>query len=295
MRATCSRGASADARPYRRTVPDGRRFAARLLPPADGRPRRRGRLGARAATSCSARVLASFTAEDLDHAIALANDTRLRAERLAVHARPAQRARLRAADRGRARARERRHHRRRSARAVRRREGVELRAAASRGRRRASSTPRSRRCRSVAAERAIGSMAAPTPFPTACSVVDSHTEGEPTRVVVAGWPELAGADDGRRGATSSRALRPPPPRRGAASRAAHDAMVGALLTPPVTPGAGRRRRLLQQRRPTSACAATASSASCARSSTSAASRRARCALDTPVGTVSARSSPPTAR
>lgn len=66
-------------------------------------------------------------------------------------------------------------------------------------------------------------------------VVDSHTEGEPTRAVIAGWPMPAGAtmaerrdymrthmDHLRRGVL----LEP----RG------YDAVVGALLTPPVEPG-----------------------------------------------------------
>lgn len=66
-------------------------------------------------------------------------------------------------------------------------------------------------------------------------IVDSHTEGEPTRVVTGGWPAPAGRtmaerrddlrarmDDLRRGVV----LEP----RG------HDAVVGALLTPPVEPG-----------------------------------------------------------
>ncbi len=73
-------------------------------------------------------------------------------------------------------------------------------------------------------------------FPESVSVVDSHTEGEPTRVVVEGWPALASATmEGRREELARRdaalwrsvVLEP----RG------HDAMVGALLTPPVTPGA----------------------------------------------------------
>ena len=70
----------------------------------------------------------------------------------------------------------------------------------------------------------------------AIEVVDSHTEGEPTRVVIAGWPQPVGAtmaerreslrrdfDDVRRAVI----LEP----RG------HDAVVGALLTPPVSDGA----------------------------------------------------------
>jgi proline racemase len=64
-------------------------------------------------------------------------------------------------------------------------------------------------------------------------IVDSHTEGEPTRVVISGWPEPEGAtmaerrehlrrchDDLRSGVVCE-------PR-------GHDAIVGALLTPPVT-------------------------------------------------------------
>ena len=68
------------------------------------------------------------------------------------------------------------------------------------------------------------------------TVVDSHTEGEPTRVVVGGWPHPPGAsmaerrDAMRRTQDGLRAgvVREP---RG------HDAIVGALLTPPVSAGA----------------------------------------------------------
>ena len=67
-------------------------------------------------------------------------------------------------------------------------------------------------------------------------VVDSHTEGEPTRVVIAGWPEPQGATMAERRETMSRtqdALRSGVVRepRG------HDAVVGALLTSPITAGA----------------------------------------------------------
>lgn len=67
-------------------------------------------------------------------------------------------------------------------------------------------------------------------------VVDSHTEGEPTRVVVSGWPEPAGDTMSERRESLRRdfdALRQGVVRepRG------HDAVVGALLTPPVTRGA----------------------------------------------------------
>lgn len=73
-------------------------------------------------------------------------------------------------------------------------------------------------------------------WPSRIEVVDSHTEGEPTRVVIDGWPlppgatmaerrsELLGSQDRLRQAVVCE------PR-------GHDAVVGALLTPPVTPGA----------------------------------------------------------
>ena len=70
---------------------------------------------------------------------------------------------------------------------------------------------------------------------TEIRVVDSHTEGEPTRVVISGWPMPDGAtmadrrDDMRRRMDHLRrgvVLEP----RG------HDAIVGALLTPPVAQG-----------------------------------------------------------
>ena len=71
--------------------------------------------------------------------------------------------------------------------------------------------------------------------PTAIKVVDSHTEGEPTRVVVDGWPVPAGATmEERRDALRDnwdhvrRAVVCEP--RG------HSAIVGALLTPPVNEG-----------------------------------------------------------
>jgi 4-hydroxyproline epimerase len=67
-------------------------------------------------------------------------------------------------------------------------------------------------------------------------VIDSHTEGEPTRVVIAGWPEPPGATmadrrDFMRGEQDAlrRAVVHEP--RG------HDAIVGALLTPPQRPEA----------------------------------------------------------
>ncbi len=72
--------------------------------------------------------------------------------------------------------------------------------------------------------------------PGEIEVVDSHTEGEPTRVVLSGWPQPEGATMLQRRAVLERdhdALR-----RGVVCEPrGHDAIVGALLTPPVTPGA----------------------------------------------------------
>lgn len=72
-------------------------------------------------------------------------------------------------------------------------------------------------------------------FPKSISVIDSHTEGEPTRVVVGGWDPPAGAtmaerrEDLRRHHDHLRRAVVCEPR-------GHDAIVGALLTPPVRPG-----------------------------------------------------------
>jgi 4-hydroxyproline epimerase len=72
-----------------------------------------------------------------------------------------------------------------------------------------------------------------TPVPPIIRVVDSHTEGEPTRVIVDGWPAPAGAtmeerrEDLRRNADHLRRAVVCEPR-------GHAAIVGALLTPPVS-------------------------------------------------------------
>jgi len=73
-------------------------------------------------------------------------------------------------------------------------------------------------------------------FPHAIVVVDSHTEGEPTRVVVEGWPEPAGDDMRQR---RDRLAREFDHLRGAIINEprGHSAMVGALLTCPVSAGA----------------------------------------------------------
>ena len=78
-------------------------------------------------------------------------------------------------------------------------------------------------------------MTAPA-FPATIRVVDSHTEGEPTRVVVDGWRQPAGStmaarrDDLAAHWDHLRSAVVCEPR-------GHDAMVGALLTPPVSNGA----------------------------------------------------------
>lgn len=72
-------------------------------------------------------------------------------------------------------------------------------------------------------------------LPACIRVVDSHTEGEPTRVVVEGWPQPEGRTmrerlvvmrDGQDHLRTAVVCEP----RG------HDAIVGALLTPPVEQG-----------------------------------------------------------
>ncbi len=74
-----------------------------------------------------------------------------------------------------------------------------------------------------------------TAYPACIRVVDSHTEGEPTRVVVEGWPEPAGAtmaerrEDLRQRFDHLRSAVVCEPR-------GHDALVGALLTTPVHSG-----------------------------------------------------------
>ena len=73
-------------------------------------------------------------------------------------------------------------------------------------------------------------------YPESMQVVDSHTEGEPTRVVVSGWPQPAGATMVERRESLRREfdhLR----RAVVLEPRGHDAVVGALLTPPVSAGA----------------------------------------------------------
>ena len=86
--------------------------------------------------------------------------------------------------------------------------------------------------------RPIGGLSAPrTPadMPERIEVVDSHTEGEPTRVVIDGWTQPDGATMAER---RSFLLRQQDRLRQAVvcEPRGHDAIVGALLTPPVEPG-----------------------------------------------------------
>src|SRR5215212_11881971 len=73
-------------------------------------------------------------------------------------------------------------------------------------------------------------------FPATIRVVDSHTEGEPTRVVVDGWPQPAGATMAER-RDDLRARFDHLRRAVVCEPRGHDAVVGALLTPPVSPDA----------------------------------------------------------
>jgi proline racemase len=72
-------------------------------------------------------------------------------------------------------------------------------------------------------------------YPEMLRVIDSHTEGEPTRVVIEGWPVLKSAsmadrrEELRRDWDHLRSAVACEPR-------GHDAMVGALLTAPTSPG-----------------------------------------------------------
>ncbi|HEX5973489.1 MAG TPA: proline racemase family protein [Gemmatimonadaceae bacterium] len=72
-------------------------------------------------------------------------------------------------------------------------------------------------------------------LPPAMRVVDSHTEGEPTRVVIEGWPQPAGATMAERLAFM-RASQDHLRTAVVCEPRGHDAVVGALLTPPVEPG-----------------------------------------------------------
>lgn len=75
----------------------------------------------------------------------------------------------------------------------------------------------------------------PVKLPSTIRVVDSHTEGEPTRVIVEGWPMPSGATMTER--RDDLRLRHDHLRRAVVCEPrGHAAMVGALLTPPVSRG-----------------------------------------------------------
>src|SRR5262245_410084 len=70
-------------------------------------------------------------------------------------------------------------------------------------------------------------------YPATMRVIDSHTEGEPTRVVVDGWPQPVGATMAER-RDDLRARYDHLRRAVVCEPRGHDAIVGALLTPPVS-------------------------------------------------------------
>ncbi|HWJ22765.1 MAG TPA: proline racemase family protein [Gemmatimonadaceae bacterium] len=82
----------------------------------------------------------------------------------------------------------------------------------------------------------VATPATPHPPPDPIRVVDSHTEGEPTRVVIDGWPQPAGATMAER-RDDLRARFDHLRRAVVCEPRGHDAVVGALLTPPVSAGA----------------------------------------------------------
>ena len=73
-------------------------------------------------------------------------------------------------------------------------------------------------------------------FPSSIRVVDSHTEGEPTRVVIDGWPQPQGRTMHER-LEYVRAEQDHLRSAVVCEPRGHDAIVGALITPPVSPGA----------------------------------------------------------
>lgn len=73
-------------------------------------------------------------------------------------------------------------------------------------------------------------------LPLTIDVVDSHTEGEPTRVVVGGWPMPAGDTMAAR-RDVMRQTQDHLRRAVVLEPRGHEAVVGALLTPPIRPDA----------------------------------------------------------
>ena len=79
-------------------------------------------------------------------------------------------------------------------------------------------------------------------------VIDSHTGGEPTRVVIAGGPDLGGGTDGRAAGRLSRASTTRFARPSSTSRAGRTCWSARCCCEPVDPACVGRRDLLQQRR-----------------------------------------------
>ncbi len=86
----------------------------------------------------------------------------------------------------------------------------------------------------ISSAQASSAEGPPGGWPDSVRVVDSHTEGEPTRVILEGFPQPAGDTMAERRADLERRF---DALRGAivAEPRGHGAVVGALLTPPVEP------------------------------------------------------------
>ncbi len=82
---------------------------------------------------------------------------------------------------------------------------------------------------------AVNAFATPLLLPATVRVVDSHTEGEPTRVVISGWPMPKGETMAER-RDYMRAHQDHLRRAVVCEPRGFDAMVGAVLTPPVHDG-----------------------------------------------------------
>ena len=72
-------------------------------------------------------------------------------------------------------------------------------------------------------------------YPPSLEIVDSHTEGEPTRVIIGGWPELRSASMAERRLELAERF-DPLLRAVLREPRGFEAIVGALLTPPVSAG-----------------------------------------------------------
>ena len=114
-------------------------------------------------------------------------------------------------------------------------------------------------------------------------VVDSHTGGEPTRVVIAGGPDLGDGSLAERRERFPRRSSTPFAGRSIREPRGSDVLVGAIALPAGRPGLRRRRRSFSTTSAISACAATARSALSSRWGTWAALAAGSHVLETPVG------------